>query len=447
MKKPNILFFFSDQQRADTCGCYGQKLATTPELDAMAKEGVRFSHAFTAQPVCGPTRAILQTGLYATEVGCHRNDKALNPNQPTIAKQLKSAGYQAGYIGKWHLASQSPDFNYRTESVPPELRGGYDDYWLASDALEFTSHGHDGHMFDGEGNKREFPEGRFRADAQTDFVLEYLDQQNENQPFFLFTSYLEPHHQNDHNRYEGPHGSKEQWANYETPGDLEGTIGDWRENYPDYLGCINALDQGLARVRQKLKEKGLLENTVIIFTSDHGSHFRTRNGEYKRSCHDASLHVPLVISGPGFSGGKVKDELISLVDLPKTILKIAGAEEVPAMQGHDLRALVSGENKSWSDDHFFQISESGIGRGIRTHRWKYSVEAKSQDRDQSYAEAYEEAYLYDLESDPHERENLVDHPELESVRNDLKERLFKRMAIANEDRPKIVPKGSLTTSC
>lgn len=442
MKRPNILFFFSDQQRADTCGCYGQKLDTTPELDDMAKEGVRFSHAFTAQPVCGPTRAILQTGLYATEVGCHRNDRALKPEQPTIAKQMRSAGYKVGYIGKWHLASQSPDFNYRTEPVPPQYRGGYDDYWLASDVLEFTSHGHDGHMFDGDGQKREFPEGRFRADAQTDFVVEYLEKQTQDQPFFLFTSYIEPHHQNDNNRYEGPHDSKERWSDYEVPGDLVGTKGDWRENYPDYLGCINALDKGLKRIRNKLREMNLLDDTVIIFTSDHGSHFRTRNGEYKRSCHDSSLHVPLVISGPGFTGGEVRDELISLVDLPKTILNIAGAEEVPGMQGHDLNDLISG-NFEWPDDHFYQISESKIGRGIRTDRWKYCVETEETHRDQADSDVYEEAFLYDLKKDPFEKENLIDRPELENIRADMKQRLLKRMKIANEEAPTIVSKGQL----
>jgi len=442
MTRPNILFFFTDQQRADTCGCYGQQLNTTPELDAMARDGVRFAHAFTAQPVCGPTRAILQTGLYATEVGCHRNDRILKPEQPTIAKQLKSAGYKVGYIGKWHLASQHPDYDNKTRPVPLELRGGYVDHWLASDVLEFTSHGYDGHMFDGEGNKREFPEGRFRADAQTDFVLEYLDDQKADEPFFLFTSYIEPHHQNDHNRYEGPQGSKEWWADYEVPGDLVGTQGDWRENYPDYLGCIHALDTGLGRVRQKLKEKGLLDRTVIIFTSDHGSHFRTRNAEYKRSCHEASLHVPLVISGPGFKGGQVKDELVSLIDLPKTILHLAGAEEVPGMQGHDLHQLVSGQVTDWPEEHFFQISESCIGRGIRTQRWKYSVEAKGSGWDQASADVYEEAYLYDLDADPYERNNLAGDPVLENVRKDLRERLLKRMAKAHEAIPSIVPKGA-----
>ena len=150
-------------------------------------------------------------------------------------------------------------------------------------------------------NKREFPEGRYRVDAQTDWVLEYLQTRTGEQPFFLFVSYIEPHHQNDHNHYEGPHGSKEKFADFVVPGDLDGTGGDWREEYPDYLGCIHSLDENLGRIRAELERLGLAEDTLIIYTSDHGSHFRTRNGEYKRSCHDGCIRIPMLACGPGFT--------------------------------------------------------------------------------------------------------------------------------------------------
>ena len=129
--------------------------------------------------------------------------------ETTIANLLSDAGYEVGYRGKWHLSSFGPHDgadNFRTRPVPPERRGGYKDFWLASDTLEFTSHSYDGYMFDADMNRREFPEGRYRADAQTDWVLEYLQTRNGEKPFFLFVSYIEPHHQNDHNHYEGPHG-------------------------------------------------------------------------------------------------------------------------------------------------------------------------------------------------------------------------------------------------
>ncbi len=230
MERPNIIFFFSDQQRWDTVGCYGQKLNITPNLDKMAKEGVRFEYAFTCQPVCGPARACLQTGKYATEIGCFRNDIALPQDEKTIAHYLKETGYRVGYVGKWHLASTGGHMNneellsadYRTLPVPLDRRGGYDDFWMAADALEFTSHGYDGYVYDADMNKVEFD--GYRTDCITDYALDFIDSCDRQQPFFLYLSHIEPHHQNDRNLYEGPIGSKEAFKDYEIPGDLLNTI-------------------------------------------------------------------------------------------------------------------------------------------------------------------------------------------------------------------------------
>ncbi len=423
--QPNILFFFTDQQRWDTCGCYAPaaaRLDVTPNLDRMARDGVRFEHAFTCQPVCGPARSCLQTGLYATETGCFRNDIALPLDATTLAHRLSDAGYEVGYIGKWHLASTGEKANYRTKPVPPERRGGYNDFWLASDVLEFTSHGDGGHLFNADMEKIEFD--GYRVDCQTDFVLDYLRTRDRRRPWFLFLSYLEPHHQNDHNRYEGPPGSKERFADYEPPGDLVGTEGDWRESYPDYLGCVNALDRALGRIRHELEGLGMADETALIFTSDHGSHFRTRNKEYKRSCHEASTRVPMVIRGAGFQGGAGRPELVSLIDLPPTVLRAAGAPVPDEMRGRPLQDLIQACGGPWRDDVFVQISESQVGRAVRTDRWKYGVDAagKNGSRDPA-AEQYVEQYLYDLETDPHERNNRVADASLADVRADLRRRL------------------------
>ena len=118
-KKPNIIFYFTDQQRADTCGCYGQPLTVTPYLDKLAREGVKFNQAFTPQPVCGPCRAMFQTGKYPTEIGCYRNNIMLPDDVKTVANYLEEAGYETAYIGKWHLASNGgyglqPEINHMT---------------------------------------------------------------------------------------------------------------------------------------------------------------------------------------------------------------------------------------------------------------------------------------------------------------------------------------------
>ena len=155
--------------------------------------------------------------------------------------------------------------------------------------------GYDGYVFDENNNRVDFK--GYRADCINDFALEYLDQYDGKKPFFMTVSQIEPHHQNDHNHYEGPKGSKEKYANFVLPHDLEVLKGNAAEEYPDYLGQCASLDENLGRLVAKLKEKGLYENTIIIYASDHGSHFKTRNtdshlngyDDYKRTGHDGAL--------------------------------------------------------------------------------------------------------------------------------------------------------------
>lgn len=447
MKKPNIIFIFTDQQRFDTMGCYGQPLNVTPNLDELAKNGVLFENAFTCQPVCGPARACLQTGKYATETGCFRNGIALPISNENLANHLSNNGYEVGYIGKWHLASNNyprsdpiltEKENFRTKPIPPERRGGYKDYWLASDVLEHTSNGYGGYLYDINENKVDFT--GYRVDALTDFTLDYLNTRKLEKPFFLFLSYIEPHHQNDHHHYEGPIGSKEKFKNFVPPGDLKGKKGDWQEEYPDYLGCISSIDANFKRILDKLKERGILDNTIIIFTSDHGSHFKTRNSEYKRSCHESSIHIPLIIYGPGFYGGKRIKELVSLIDLPPTILDCAGIEVPKYMQGNSLKRLIQGNIVDWPKEVFIQISESQVGRAIRTEKWKYSVRAPNKiGYYHSKSDVYIEEFLYDLENDIYEQQNLVKDPNYKKIRLELAERLKYYMKKANEPDAMIIP--------
>lgn len=440
--RPNVLVFFSDQQRWDTCGCYGQELPVTPNLDRLAAEGTRFEYAFTCQPVCGPARAAIQTGKYPTEIGCHTNHRRLPADERTIAHALSDTGYEVGYIGKWHLAScgerGGPD-DFRERPVPPDRRGGYKDVWLAADVLEFTSHSYDGHMFDAAGNRRDFPPDRYRVDAQTDWVIEYLRGRDASRPFFLFVSYIEPHHQNDHHHFEGPRGSKEQFGGFRPPGDLAEFDGDWREEMPDYLGCCHSLDQNLGRVRDTLEELGLAEDTVILFTSDHGCHFKTRNGEYKRSCHDSCIRIPFVVWGPGWWGGRVVQPLVSLIDLPPTVVAAGGVEPPATMRGRPLQQLQEGTPADWPEEVFLQISESQCGRAIRTDRWKYSVRAPEKGGQDPASDLYVEDCLYDLQADPFELDNRVRDPALADVRATLRERLLRRMREVAETPPMIQP--------
>ena len=173
---PNIIVFFTDQQRWDTTGIHGNPLDLTPNFDRMARLGTHIQHAFTCQPVCGPARACLQTGMYATQNGSYRNGIPLAQTHRTLAHYFKAAGYDTGYIGKWHLA---PGDEY-PGAVPQAWRGGYDD-WLAANLLEFTSDAYQTRLFDSDNNPVDLP--GYRVDALTDAAVRYVHSHQQN-PFF-----------------------------------------------------------------------------------------------------------------------------------------------------------------------------------------------------------------------------------------------------------------------
>ena len=426
---PNIIFYFSDQQRWDTVNG-----TLTPNLMRLASEGVLFENSFTCQPVCGPARACLQTGLYATQTGCWRNAIPLPPDIPTLAQQFNAAGYQTAYIGKWHLASDlvpGVGFHCETTAVPRDRQGGYE-YWRAADVLEFTSHGYDGYIFDGDGNRLDFT--GYRADCINDFALEFLEKRDPDRPFFLFISQLEPHHQNDHNRYEGFRETVDRYRDYPLPDDLTFLDGNYREMYPDYLSSVNRLDYNVGRLIERLRELGLYDDTVILYTSDHGSHFRTRIGEYKRTCHDSCAHTPLIIKGGCFTGGRREQSLGSLIDLPPTLLSLAGIPIPETYMGYDLTQPLHRERV------FMQISEATNSRAIRTPRYTYSVRDPAPDgAAHAASDVYAEDFLYDDLSDPIQKYNLIRDPAYAAVRAELQEALLAEMANAGEAAPRIVP--------
>ncbi len=445
----NIIFYFTDQQRWDTCGCFGQPLDITPNLDALAREGVKFDNAFSPQPVCGPCRALFQTGKWPTETGCFRNNIMLPAGVKTLGSYIEEAGYETAYIGKWHLASDGelekpPTIDHTVTAIPRELRGGYTGFWRAADVLEFTSHGYDGFVFDENGRRVDFK--GYRADCINDLALEFFDQYDGEKPFFMTISQIEPHHQNDRKHYEGPEGSRERFKDFVLPEDLKVLEGNAAEEYPDYLGQCASLDENLGRLVARLKEKGLYENTVIIFASDHGSHFLTRNrdshlngyDDYKRSCHDAALHVPLVIAGGPFKGGVAVEELVSTASLPKTILALAGVDVGDAMIGENLLDVVEKKDDNRPNEVFAQISESRVGRCIRTARYTYSVYAPGVNGGEAAAAGrYSDDFLYDMEKDPHQLNNVVADPAYLQVKAELRSRLLDWIERAEGTRPVI----------
>lgn len=425
-RKKNIIFYFTDQQRYDTANN-----EIMPNLYSLMNEGVTYTDCYTCQPVCGPARACMQSGVYATETGCYKNNISLPRDITPLAEIFADGGYDTAYIGKWHLASDK-DFNCAKDAIPRDRLGGYR-YFRGADVLEFTSHGYDGYVFDESGNRIDF--NGYRADCINDFALEYLDNAPKDKPFFMFISQLEPHHQNDRGRFEGYRETVEKYRDYPIPEELKHFKGNYSSEYADYLSAINRIDYNLGRLVDKLKEKGIYEETVIFFTSDHGCHFKTRNMEYKRSCHDSSTHVPLVIRGGGFRDGKSDNRLVSLIDLPSTLLSVAGIGIPDYFRGYDL------SEDDERDCVYIQISESQCGRAIRTKEYKYSVSAPTFALGMAVPKSpvYIEEYLYSLNDDPMELHNLIKDPSYSVVRKKLKKMLIEEMEKAGEGKAKILP--------
>jgi arylsulfatase A-like enzyme len=419
--KPNVIVFFTDQQRWDTTGLHGNPLGLTPNFDRLASQGTHVANSFTCQPVCGPARSCLQTGLYATNTGVFRNGIPLKASARTLAHFFGDAGYTTGYIGKWHLGTRDP--------LPQEEQGGYQT-WLGANVLEFVSEPYRTIMYDREGREHFLP--GYRVDGQTDAAIRWVHDHRE-EPFFLFLSYLEPHHQNHIDDYPPPTGYRERYIGGWVPPDLAALGGSTHQHLAGYYGMVRRLDEALGRLMDALRSLQLADNTIVLFTSDHGSHFKTRNSEYKRSGHESSIRVPTFLTGPIFRGGGHVHQLVSLIDLPPTLLDAAGIAVPPEMEGRSILPLLRGLEEDWPQEVFIQISEAEVGRAVRTRRWKYGVTAphKAGNKD-SGSEKYVESYLYDLEADPYELTNLIGIESHRKVAETMWERLNRRMVAAGE---------------
>lgn len=418
--RPNVLLVTTDQQRWDTVGAYGSPMEITPTLDSLAAQGTKIQQAITPQPLCGPFRACIHTGKYATETGVWRNSIPLDDDQRTLAHYFKSADYDVGFVGSWHLG------NTFDNPVPPEGRGGYEDYWVAADIPVFTSHPKEGHLFDEDGNRVEFD--TYRADAFTEYAADGIESLEE--PFFLVVSYVEPHYQNDMWTFIAPDGYAEQHERDPyIPDDLQNRPGDWFQELPDYYGMVERIDECVDRLLSTLERNDSRENTIVAFTSDHGCHFRTRPGEYKRSPHESAVRVPALLAGPGIDSNRTIDKVTSIVDLPATLIDAAGLRVPDEMQGESLLPVIDGEEPDGGGEAFIQVSESQIGRALRTNRWKYAVAAPTMNgwrggSGDSTSEVYVERYLYDLHRDPDEQVNLVGRHDYGEVADELRDRLL-----------------------
>jgi arylsulfatase A-like enzyme len=438
-KPPNIILYLADQFRWDFIGANGRNNSTrTPNLDALAARGKNFTHTVTNQPVCAPARSVLFTSRYATETGVWHNGLGLDKSLPTLAGELRKAGYTANLIGKWHLAIESVAEGGGPGAVKAEDRGGFLDLWEGANAIENTSHPYEGTIWDRDNNPITYKD-EYRVDFLTDRAERFL-RQKQDKPFLLFISQLEPHQQNDMHQPIAPKGAAQRFLNGTVPDDLRALPGIWQAQLPDYYGCVEAIDASVGRVRKILEEENLADNTIFVFLSDHGCHFATRNQEYKRSTHNSSIRVPLIIDGPGFRGTQQIPELVGLIDVAPTLLEAAGVPVPPTWKGRSVLPLLNDPDarEHWPNRQLIQISESMTGRAIRTPDWTYCVADISGGKEIA-AKTYTEYQIYDQRADPHELVNLAGRQEYRVKADELREQLKKLLAAAGEPEPEIVP--------
>jgi arylsulfatase A-like enzyme len=431
---PNIVIIFSDQFRGDCIGAAGKNpMNLTPNLDQMAGRGTIFTSAICAQPVCAPARASILTGQYPSRHGVWKNAIPLVSDAVTIASTLRQSGYTANHIGKWHLGD-----NASLGPVAPNQRGGYLDLWQSSNVLESTSHPYEGDLFDGDGKPMHFS-NIYRTDFMTDLAQKFL--RSAKSPFLLTLSYLEVHHQNDIDAFVPPKEYAGRYKDFWVPPDLRPLPGSWPGQLADYYACVAKMDETVGTIRKTLVETGLDKNTIVMFISDHGCHFKTRNAEYKRSPHESSISVPLVIEGPGFNRGLAIPELVSHVDIAPSLLSAVGVPVPASMQGHNFLPLLDRKTEGWRNEAYFEMSEYMTARGLRTPRFTYAAAAP---RGPGWtpvprADRYAEYMMYDLQADPYQHVNLAGRATYAKEAAQLRARLAERIFEAGNLRPAIDP--------
>jgi len=442
-QRPNVLMICADQFRADFVCANGENPSTkTPNIDALAARGVNFGKAVCNQPLCSPSRISFLTSMNATKTGVWKLNLEPNHSFPTIATSLKQADYSTNFIGKWHVsAGKDAAGKPQRGWIPPgPSRSGFDDRWEGANVLEIVSHPMEGDYWDNGGTNIGF-KNQYRVDFITDRAVQFLEEKHD-KPWLLFLSQLEPHQQNDVDAMVPPDRYAKNYDDPFIPQDLRDLPGNWRSRIGGYYGCVQAIDDCVGRVMSTLERTGQLENTIVVFFSDHGCHFRTRMGEYKRSPHEAALRVPLIFAGPGFDQGIKMDELVSLLDLTPTLLDGCGVQVPSNMQGKTVKPLMSDSaaRKAWDSTVYIQISESMVGRAIRTKDWMFSVhDPEGKPNEDPYSKTYEDFAMYQLGSDPYQKLNLIGRSEYKEIANHLREELKRRIVLNGEPDPVIKP--------
>ncbi|MDQ7947198.1 MAG: sulfatase [Pedobacter sp.] len=425
-KAPNVVYVLVDEWRAQATGYAGDPNAKTPNLDAMARESVNFSNAVSVLPVCTPHRAALLTGRYPQHTGMFLNDAALPESELTMAEIYRKAGYQTAYIGKWHL-----DGHGRQSYIPKQRRQGFD-YWKV---LECTHNYNKSKYFANEDTVAKIWPG-YDAYAQTADASAYIQQKAaKKQPFILVLAIGAPHFPHD----TAPENMKRKFnaatlqLRKNVPPEMEAEA---RKEAVGYYAHCAAIDSCIGLLKQAIQKAGITQNTIFVFTSDHGEMLGSHNihPEAKQRPWDESIKVPFLLHYPAF-GANSKKKIsvpINTPDILPTLLAICGIQKPATIEGEDLSGLVTGKLKL-SDRaalimNISPFSENFMGkefRGVRTSRYTY---VKSLDGPW---------LLFDNDEDPYQLNNLVNLPKYKALQDNLEAKLQQQLvALKDTFEPK-----------
>lgn len=445
-RHPNVIYIFADQMRAHALGCYGNECVPTPNFDAMAKAGMVFDNGISTYPVCSPYRAMLLSGRYPTGNGTVSNDIGMRDDIPSVGSVFKENGYATGYIGKWHL-----EWN-RNPFVPKHRRQGFD-YW----AVNNCTHRYMDHFYCTDTPEKIQFKG-YDAIVQTDLAIDFV-KKNREAPFCLFMSWGPPHDPYnlvpDEYKARVPlekiklrdnvneRGLVDFLLERDNPGEKRA---DRRKNrrrtYEDderlkkevlqgYYAHVAALDDCLGKIRTSLRELGLAEDTILVFSSDHGDMLGSHRMGSKQNPLEESIRVPLMVEYPRrVPKGKRTDALCAPIDIMPTLLGLAGMP-CPEVDGRDLSAAACGGADDAQDallimkmapgGNPYNLNAITPWRGVRTKRHTYVN-----------LEGFGPWLLFDNQKDPAQLHNLIDQPEHAELAAQLETRMRELMQEAGD---------------
>ena len=422
-KRPNVLFILADQWRAQSLGFAGDPNARTPNLDRLSGESVTFTHTVSCTPVCCPYRATLMTGRYPADTGVFLNDVNLAPDRNALGERFQAAGYETGYIGKWHLDGQGCRLAY----TPPERRQGFA-RWAA---IECTHDYHNSAYYAGRDAATRLIWPGYDAIAQTRELERWLTERDPSTPFCYFLSWGPPHDPYD----TAPAEFASQFSASAIalrPNVPAAFADEARASLAGYYAHLAALDTCMQDLLATLEQLGLADDTILVFTSDHGDMHRSQGNLAKQQPWDESVLVPFLLRYPAGLGRSPRTIPMRLgtPDIMPTLLGLAGLAVPPSLPGRDL-APVLRHTQAPEENAALIMCPAPFGnwdrsvggreyRGLRTSRYTYV-------RDLSGP-----WLLYDNDSDPYQLDNVVNQPAYATAQADLERQLSARLAVIGD---------------